>query len=158
MADQRLRVSVAGRDRSHDLGVAVVRDAGGLRHPWLERQLSDEREVLALSSAGSAAAFRARHLEALRSRCAVDLDRFSTPSGPGLAGALALWARTLLWRFFRYQHDWVAFHQNAVNAQQYYALLFESEERARQVRELEARVRELEAQVGTASRPEGPGP
>lgn len=156
MSDKRLRVFVAGTDRTGDIGVRAVRGAALRRSPWLEGQLAREKEVLALSSAPSDSAFRERHLAALRSRCAVDLDQFSTPSGPGIAGAFAIWVRTMLWRLFRYQHDWVAFRQNSVNAQLYYALLFENEERARQVRELEARVRELEAQVGAGSGAGGP--
>jgi hypothetical protein len=158
MPEQRLRVSVAGRDRTADLGCEVVREAARRRHEWLERQLADEKDVLALKSAPSAAAFQSRHLDVLRSRWMIDTGRFSTPSGPGFLGALVLQARFFLWRIFRYQHDWVSFRQNAVNAQLFYALLFECEERTRQVRELEARVRDLEAQVGTASAAREPRP
>jgi hypothetical protein len=157
MAEQRLRVSVAGRDRTADIGVAVLREAGGLGNSWMENQLSAEKDVLALRSATSATAFQSRHLGALRGRWMVDPGCFSTPSGPGVIGALMLQVRIFLWRMFRYQHDWIVFHQNAVNAQLFYALTFECEERARQVRELEARVQVLEAHVGTAKTTKDPG-
>ncbi len=158
MAEQRLRVSVAGRDRTADLGVAVSREAKFRRHEWLEGQIAGEKDVLALTSAASTAVFQARHLQALRGRWAVDPALFTTPSGPGFLGALMLQMRFFLWRLFRYQHDWVVFHQNAVNAQLFYALMFECEERTGQVRELEARVRDLEAHIGTAKTLQEPKP
>ena len=150
MSEQRLRVSVAGRDRTADLGVAVVREANLRRNEWMEGQLAGEKDVLALPSAASVAMFQSRFLDVLRARLMVDPSLFTTPSGPGFLGALMLQVRIFLWRMFRYQHNWMVFHQNAVNAQLFYAVLFESEERARQVRELAARVRDLEAQIGTA--------
>lgn len=158
MNEERLRISVAGRDRTADLGASVLREAQQRGLPWLERLLADEQEVLSLRSASTAEAFRARHLAALRSRWMVDPGRFSTPSGPGIVGAAMLWARMFLWRVFRYQHDWVVFRQNGINAQLFYALMFECEDRARQVRELEARVRDLEAQLGTAAPDRGRRP
>ena len=156
MAEQGLRVSVAGRDRTADLGVFVLREANQRKHDWLEGQLDGEKDVLALKTAPSVAAFQSRFLDVLRARLMVDPSLFTTPSGPGFFGALILQVRIFLWRMFRYQHDWAAFHQNAVNAQLFYAVLFECEERKRQVRDLEARVRDLEAQIGTAKAPQGP--
>lgn len=150
MSEQRLRVAVAGRDRTADLGVAAAREAACRRNEWLEGQLAGEKDVLALAASGSVEAFQRRHLEALRGRWSLDPGLFTTPSGPGILGAIMLQVRFFLWRLFRYQHDWMVFHQNAVNAQLFYALLFECEERRRQVRDLEARLRDLEAQVGTA--------
>ena len=155
MTDQRLRVSVAGRDRTADLGVAALRATNSRRHEWMEGQLVGEKDVLALPSAPSAPAFHARFLDVLRARLMVDPSLFATPSGPGFLGAMMLQFRIFLWRLFRYQHDWVVFHQNSVNAQLFYAVLFECEERTRQVRELEARVRDLEAQIGTAKTTQG---
>jgi len=52
-----------------------------------------------------------------------------------------------LWRLLRYQHFWMAFRQNGINAMHAEAVDFEHQERQRQVAELKARVKQLEESI-----------
>jgi hypothetical protein len=130
-----LKLQVAGKDRSGDLGREIAGVAAARSDHGLATQIAYEMDVLGLRSAGSTAEYLDRHVGILRVRNQVDPSAFEGPMGR---------VRRFLWNLLRYQHDWTSFRQNSINVQLSYELEFEKEERKKQVAELDRRIRELE--------------
>lgn len=151
--DQAFKVVVAGRDRSADLGAELMAAAARRPDRGLSRCIADEAPVLALKTAVNEAEFLSRYLALVQSRNRIDTQRFETPAGAGALGRLATWFRLLRWRLFRYQHDWMAFRQNAINVSVAYQLEFERLAREKQIAELDERLRRIEAAAGTPQEP-----
>lgn len=135
-----LKLQVAGKDRSGDLGREIAGTAAARPDCGLGRQISHEMDVLELRTADGSEEYLDRHVKTLRVRNQVDPSAFEGPGACGLMNRV----RRFLWRLLRYQHDWVSFRQNSINVQLSYELEFEKEERKKQVAELEKRIRELE--------------
>jgi len=132
---ENLKLQVAGKDRSGDLGREIAGSAAVRPDHGLATLIAYEMDVLGLCSADSAAEYLDRHVKVLRVRNQVDPSAFEGPMGR---------VRRFLWNLLRYQHDWTSFRQNSINVQLSYELEFEKEERKKQVAELERRIRELE--------------
>jgi hypothetical protein len=145
-----MKIRVAGRDRTDELGAALIERSRRRPDCGVSRLVANEADVLSLSACKDTSEYLRRHIELLRSRNCQDAALFDTPAGPGLLGRIMHGIRLLLWKLLRYQHDWTIFRQNATNVQLSYELEFEREIRARQIAELEERVRELEAALGGA--------
>jgi hypothetical protein len=137
---ETLKLQVAGKDRSSDLGRELAGSAAARPDHGLATHIAYETDVLGLRSAESAAEYLDRHVKILRVRNQVDPSAFE---GPG-SGGLMVRVRRFLWNLLRYQHDWTSFRQNSINVQLSYELEFEKEERKKQDAELEQRIRELE--------------
>jgi len=142
-----MKLRVADRDRSSDLGGEVReaarrhRDAGGPRFR------APEHSALALKQARTEAEYHDRFLELLKIRPDLDTSPFDAPGRPGFAGRLASGVRRLLWRVLRYQHDRMAFQQSGMTRLLIHTLECEKADREKEIARLEKRIEELEARA-----------
>jgi hypothetical protein len=151
-----MKLSVAGKDRSEDLGRSIGEAAARLADAGLAETLRREEAVLNLRDRGTEEAFQGMHLDLLRGRNGVDPDAFALVPAAGWRGKIVAAVRRCLWRLLRYQHDWLTFRQNAVNVQLTYALELERRLRQRDRASLENRIRELEEALAKAVREDTP--
>jgi len=152
-----VRLLINGRDRSEDVGKQLIETARQRPDCGLSKQIAEEMDVLALKSTGKMTAYLDRHVELLRSRNCVDTTHFVFPvsrpewfgasdaARPGVVGHVMYLLKRFLWKVLRYQHDWMAFHQNSINVQLAYELEFEKEAREKDVKALEERLNRLES-------------
>ncbi len=143
-----MNLSVAGKDRSGDLGRAVAADAARLQASGDVGALSPEHSALVLKAAADRADYLRRYVDLLRQRHGVRTADFYVPRRPGWVGWVAGSVKTLLWKLLRYQHDRIAFQQNAVNELAIDALEFQREELERDLADLKRRVAALERERG----------
>lgn len=151
-----MRLFINGGDRSEDVGEQLIETARQRPDCGLSRQIAEEMDVLTLKSTGKMTAYLDRHVELLRSRNCVDTAHFDFPvsrlraqasdaARPGVVGCVMYLIRRFFWKALRYQHDWMAFHQNSINVQLAYELEFEKAEREKQIADLEKRLNRLES-------------
>jgi hypothetical protein len=143
-----MNLSVAGKDRSGDLGRAVAADAARLQASGDVGALSPEHSALVLKAAADRADYLRRYVDLLRQRHGVRTADFYVPRRPGWVGWVAGSVKTLLWKLLRYQHDRIAFQQNAVNELAIDALEFQREELERDLADLKRRMAALERERG----------
>lgn len=143
-----MNLSVAGKDRSGDLGRAVAADAARLQASGDVGALSPEHSALVLKAAADRADYLRRYVDLLRQRHGVRTADFYVPRRPGWVGWVAGSVKTLLWKLLRYQHDRIAFQQNAVNELAIDALEFPREELERDLADLKRRMAALERERG----------
>ena len=133
--------------RSTILEETVSQQAASLTDHQYASLLKGESEILSLRDAATNAEYLERYVEIVRKRQGVNPAQYSQPRSPGLKGSFSYIIRLLLWRILRYQHFWVAFHQNAINAMHAETLDFEHQERTRKTKQMETRIERLEKQL-----------
>jgi hypothetical protein len=145
-----MKISVAGRDRTEDLGPGLRRQAEAMTRLDPRRQparIPEEIGALALARAKSDAEYLEQFARLVRYRDAVDTFDYNIPRKPGLTGFLMGRLKGFLWKLLRYQHDRIAFRQNMINGLYTSGLEFEIVARRKEIAELEQRVAELEKQM-----------
>jgi hypothetical protein len=148
-----MRLEVAGKDRSSDIGCELLEEAGRRSASPLSVRVERELPILDLKSAACVADYQDVHVDLLRARSCVDPSRFRTPVGRGPGGRLRHLLRRFFWKLLRYQYDWLAFEQNAINVQLAYELEFERDLRRKQIAALTDRIRRLEDATADAGEP-----
>jgi hypothetical protein len=143
-----MKLSIAGQDRTHDLGRELRRQA-----TVMERNNSNGPKPALVAPdimplAQSEAEYLDRLIGLIRCRNAVDTLDFTIPRKPGVVGLLMTKLRAFLWKLLRYQHDRIAFQQNLINAHLTSALEFEVTQRQKETADLKWRMAELEKQGG----------
>lgn len=158
-----MKLRIAGRDESATLGPQI--EAAAARRPdprGFGALLDRETPVLTEGWRGEAATFAERQLALMAVRQCVDTGEFVLSVRAGALGAAMSWVRRFLWKLLRYQHDWMAFRQSAINEQLLHALVLERRARAHERQDLERRLAALEARApasaGPARPPEGRQP
>lgn len=144
-----MKISIAGQDRTRDLGQALRQQAEAMARGAASRKLSPlppEIGALALARAKSDAEYMDHLIRLIRCRDAVGPLDFDIPRKPGLAGLFMTRLKTFLWKLLRYQHERIAFRQNLINTQLTGALEFEFTQRRKETDDLKRRVAELEKQ------------
>lgn len=152
-----MRIEVAGRDRTEDLGERLRRAAAG-RPAAIRDEAERQADVVAIRSAADEAENLEQWLAMLRAHHGIRTEPFDVPVRPGPAGAVAGRVRRFLWKLLRYQHDRTAFQQSAVNIQVVLALEAVARSLGREVRELRARLDEFERRPGAGQGGEGGAP
>ncbi len=142
--EEALSVHIAGTDRSSDLGAEVSSVAARRRSSSLEHAIQSEADVIAKETAADEAEYLFEQIALLRTRSNVDPNRLDISSRPGFSGRVMRTLRQFLWKLLRYQHDWMFFHQNTINAEMVHLLDSESKVRSQQCAVLEERLRVLE--------------
>jgi len=142
-----VKLMLAGRDRTDDVGADVEVQARALSDPELESLLRGEQPVLDLGAGCGGPAYIRHFTQLVRIRTSVDTAKIRVPEGHGFGGGLWMAFRRLMWRIMRFAHDDYAFRQNTVNTALGYGLEFESEERRREGAELRQRIDQLERLV-----------
>lgn len=146
-----MKLSIAGHDRTPDLGSALRRQAeimarGDDRHQ--PARIAANISALALAQAQSDADYLDHFIRLIRYRDAVDTLNFDIPRKPGVVGRCLARFKAFLWKLLRYQHDRIVFRQNLINTQLTSALEFEFTQRQKEAADLTRRVAELEKHVG----------
>jgi hypothetical protein len=147
-----MKITIAGRDRTDDLGPVLRRQAeimarGDRKHQ--PDKLPDEISALALAQTKSAEDYLSELIRLLRYREGVDAALpLHIPVRPGPGGRLIGQVKRGLWKLLRYQHEHMALRQNLINAQLTSALEFEIVQRRRETDDLKRRLAELEKQGG----------
>ncbi len=147
--DIKMVLTVAGKDRSDDLGRDINAAAKALNNPILQKSIDDGAAVLALGEADTEDDFIDDYLKVFGARTQVDLSRCSLPDGAssGVGGRVVGLVRKFVWRLLRFAFEWNVFHQNVVNEQQAIALAHEVRLRKRENDDLRKRIDELESNV-----------
>jgi hypothetical protein len=146
-----MKLSIAGQDKTNDLGQALRQQAEAMERGPDSRKLAPlppEISALALARAQSEAEYMDHLIRLIRYRDAVDTLDFDIPRKPGLAGLIMTQFKAFLWKLLRYQHDRIVFRQNLINTQLTSALEFEFTQRQKETADLKRRVAELEKQGG----------
>ena len=146
-----MKLSVAGRDRTHDLGRELRRQAGVMERGEANHKPKSALvapEIMPLARAQSEAEYLDQLIGLIRCRNAVDTLDFAIPRKPGVVGLFMTKLKARLWKLLRYQHDRIAFQQNLINIQLTSALEFEVTQRQKETADLKRRVAELEQQGG----------
>ena len=143
-----MNLSVAGQDRGGDLGREIAAAAERLQASGAVGALAPEHSALVLKAATDRADYLRRYLELLRLRHGVRTADYDVPRRPGWAGRVAGAVKTVLWKLLRYQHDRIAFQQNAVNELAIDALEFQREELERDLADVKRPLADLERERG----------
>ena len=151
-----MKLSVAGQDRTHDLGrelrrQAAVMERGAANHKPKPALIAPD--IIPLARAQSEAEYLDQLIGLIRSRNAVDTLDFAIPRKSGVVGLFMTRLKALLWKFLRYQHDRMAYQQNLINGLHGSALEYEIAFRQKAVADLDQRLKCLELQL--ASLPPG---
>jgi uncharacterized protein YceH (UPF0502 family) len=147
-------LGIAGQDRTPDLGAELTRRAA--RHSGALSRWSAADSALSLRDARDPGDYLDRYGKLLRQRYAVSTEPFAIPGKPGATGRLLRRIKGALWRLLRYQHDRMAFQQNALNELVISALDFQRASSQQAITALEQRIRSLEAEVAALKRKAGP--
>lgn len=139
-----MNLTVAGKDRTGDWGRQVAAEAAQLQAAGAVGALSPEHSALALKASADRADYLRRYVGLLRLRHGVRTAEYYVPRGPGWRGRVAAAVKIFLWKLLRYQHDRIAFQQNAVNELAIDALEFQLDEWGRETADLKRRVAALE--------------
>jgi hypothetical protein len=140
-----MELRINGDDRSGDLGRQLAEAASGRCACSYKTIVEREKPVVELTGSARKGKLADEHMRLVRTGLEVDPSRFDLPVGRGFLGMMKVRLRKFLWKLMSYQHNWMAFRQNAVNTQLYYLIEFERSENQRRIGELERRVKELEA-------------
>ena len=140
-----MKITVAGQDRSGDLGQAVAAEAARLQATGGIGELSPAHSARNLQAAGDANDYSRRFVELLRMRHGVRTSDYYIPRGPGLRGKVAVALKSILWKLLRYQHERITYQQNLINELAIDALEFQQNRLDGELADLHLRVKNLEA-------------
>ena len=143
-----MKILVAGVDRSADLGSEVVGAAKAMvaakTAGELPPSMAPGASVLTLGCSRNEGEYLDRLTTLMLGRAGIGTYDFYVPRTRGLPGSVAAVLKRLLWKLLRYQHDRVAFQQNAINTQLTAAVEFMQAEYELRIDALAKRVAELE--------------
>ncbi|MGD9611943.1 MAG: hypothetical protein AB7V22_03490 [Kiritimatiellia bacterium] len=139
-----MHLTVAGKDRSADLGRQVAAAAARLQATASIGALAPEHSALSLRESSDGADYLRRLVGLLRLRHGLRTTDYYAPRAPGLRGRLSATLKKFLWKLLRYQHDRMAFQQNLVNELAIAALEFQQGHLDGELAELKARLAALE--------------
>ena len=137
-----MRIVVAGIDKSSEIGSELTRRAARHRGPLSPWSAADS--ALSLRASRDMMDYLERYGKLMRLRYALSTDPFPIPGKPGTAGSLMKKLKAFLWKLFRYQHDRMAYQQNAINELVINAQDFQNSTMRQQISSLEQRITELE--------------
>ncbi len=138
-------LSIAGNDRSADVGATLARQAArhqGALSPW-----SPGDSALSLKESRNAADYLERFCRLMRLRYSLSTESFPIPARPGTAGTFLRKFKGVLWKLLRYQHDRMAFQQNSINELVISSIDFQQAAARRKVESLEQRILTLETEL-----------
>lgn len=139
-----MKITVAGKDRTAEIGQQIAADAARLKATCSIDSLSPEHSALLLKQAASRDDYTRRFIGLLRIRHGARTTDFYIPRGPGLKGKVAVALKSFLWKLLRYQHDRMAYQQNLINELAINALEFQQDQLSQELADLKQRVEGLE--------------
>ena len=148
-----MNITVAGKDRSGDLGPAVLEQAAALRAAGSAGALSPEHSALSLSRAADGDDYLDRFVDLIRMRHGVRTTDYYIPRAPGWRGRVSVALKTFLWKLLRHQHERIAFQQNLINELEINSAEFQRDLLKQEVAELKRRIDSLEKGLAGAAAP-----
>jgi len=141
-------IRIAGQDRSADIGVELASRAA--RHQGALSRWSPDDSALSLMTARDPGDYLDRFCRLLRLRYTVSTEAFPIPGKSGTVGTLMRKFKSILWKLLRYQHDRMAFQQNAINELVISSVDFQRAASQQSMAALEQRIQSLEAELASA--------
>lgn len=148
-----MNITVAGKDRTGDLGVAVAAEAARLKSAGAIGALSPQHSALVLKASLDREDYQRRFIGLLQLRHGLRTTDYFIPRGPGLRGKTAVALRSLLWKLLRYQHDRMSFQQNMLNELTFDALEFQQGQMKSELAHLKKRLEDLERERAKGAAP-----
>ncbi len=142
-----MKIAIAGKDRSADLGPVLAADARERARDPSHVDLPWSLHALSLRDQKTGSAYFDHYLELLRRKNHVDTLNFDIPHRPGLGGRAWMLVKKVLWKVLRYQHARMAFRQNLINSHLTSALEYQRDLARKEVGELKRRIAALEAKL-----------
>ena len=139
-----MKITVAGQDRTGDLGSAVAAEADRLRTGGGIGALAPDHTALRLKRSRDLDDYVYHFIELLRMRHGVRTSDYHIPRGPGLRGTVAVAVKTFLWKLLRYQHDRLTLQQNLINELEINSAEFQRDRLKQEIAELKRRIDSLE--------------
>ena len=139
-----MKITVAGQDRTGDLGPAMAAEADRLRAGGGIGALAPDHTALRLKRSRDLDDYVYHFVELLRMRHGVRTSDYYIPRGPGLRGTVAVAVKTFLWKLLRYQHDRLTLQQNLINELEINAVEFQRDRVNQELADLKRRVADLE--------------
>ncbi len=139
-----MKVVVAGKDRTQDLGREITAAANPLSQKGVVPFLSPHHSALSLKSARNEREFLDTFTNLTRMRHGVRTGDFYIAAQPGWKGRVMAWLKAALWRRLRYQHDRIAFQQNLINELNTQALERQNAVLTEEIGQLRRRIEQLE--------------
>lgn len=157
-----IKITVAGVDKTAYLNDTLAQASSERRKKLAARGRDDiadlierQEHILALRDCVSEREFLKQLFWLMQTAPQTHTGAFDVPGHRGWTGRMLIFARKCLWRIFRYQHDRMAFQQNAVNQQLTSAIRYlehlhtrEMEEASLQIKDISARLEKLEKNKG----------
>ncbi len=155
-----MKLIVAGKDRSADLGDDLAREAAALASSNTSIHCAHDDAVLRLREVSSMAEYLKTYAPLMRSNGGLRIALTTPPRPPrrGLMPRLRRWLRPLLLRVLTHEHAYIVHQQATFNELIATALEFEVEESQRRCAEIETRLAALEARCADTHRPPGVAP
>jgi len=142
-----MRLVIAGKDRTADLGQAISGRAARHRGPLFAWPPEDS--ALSLKGSAGPSDYFDRFWRLMRLRHAVSMDAFFIPAKPGWVGNGIRQIKKVLWKILRYQHDRAAFRQNIINELVAGAVEAQQASVRKDMADLERKVHRLETELKT---------
>jgi hypothetical protein len=145
-----MNITVAGSNRTQDVGAdlrarAAAMGTGDDHHR--PAQLPDSISALTLAQARSEGDYLVRLNSLIRLREAIDTHEFRLPRRPGLTGWIKAKTRATIWKVMQFHRERMAFRQNLINTQLTSALVYETQQRQREIESLRGRLADLEKRL-----------
>ncbi len=155
-----MKLIVAGKDRSIDLGDDIAREAVALARSNTILPCGHDDSVLHLRDGASMAEYLQTYASLMRINGGLRIALTTPPRPPrrGLMPRLRRWLRPLLLRVLTHEHAYIVHQQATFNELMATALEFEVAESQRRCTEIENRLAALEARCADAHRPTGVTP
>ena len=139
-----MKLTVAGRDRSGDLGAAIAEEAGRLKASVAVGTLSPEHSALRLKQAANLEEYITSYMELLRIRHGVQTTDYYIPRRAGIRGKVSSTVKKYLWKLLRYQYERIMFQQNLINELEINSAEFQRDRIKEELAELRHRIASLE--------------
>ena len=147
-----MNITVAGKDKSADLGPEVAAEAARLKASGSIGLLSPEHTALQLTEYPSRDDYQRRFIDLLNMRHGVRTTDYYIPRGPGLRGRIAVALKAFWWKLLRYQHDRISHQQNLINELSINAQAFQRDRTEQELKALKDRIEILEKETAKGSR------
>lgn len=147
-----MRITVAGKDRSADLGDDLAREAAALARSNTVLPCGHEDSVLRLRDGTSMAEYLQIYapLMSVNGGLRIALTTPPRPPRPGLVPRLRRWLRPILLRVLTHEHAYIVHQQATINELLATAFEFEVAESQRRCAAIESRLAALEARCAAS--------
>jgi len=138
-----MKIIIAGKDRTRDVGTDIVNNAGKLFDRELLRLLDGEKDLLAIGGFKGSDNFLGEFIRLLRFRNSIDYTELNEAFLS--RSFLIRFIRKVLWKLINPFNNWFAFKQNAINRSLLYAIEFKRDERLKELTNLKKEIERIKS-------------